>query len=59
MTGASFPTVLNNNKRLHERKTMHRVEYATSGGTNIKERGPYNATPVNNYLSGTGKVTCL
>ncbi|XP_033761395.1 uncharacterized protein LOC117343171 [Pecten maximus] len=34
---------------------MHRVEYATSGGTNLKERGPYNPTPAENYLSGTGK----
>lgn len=36
-------------------EVMHRTEYATSGGTNLKERGPTNAVPIHNYLSGDGK----
>lgn len=34
---------------------MYRPEYGTSAGTNVRLRGPYNATPVNNYLAGDGK----
>lgn len=34
---------------------MYRAEFGTSGGTNIRERGPYNTIPFYNYLSGTGK----
>ncbi|OWF35645.1 uncharacterized protein LOC110442695 [Mizuhopecten yessoensis] len=34
---------------------MHRKEYATSGGTYLKERGPTNAVPLHNYVSGDGK----
>lgn len=34
---------------------MYRPEYGTSAGTNVRLRGPYNSTPVNNYLAGDGK----
>ncbi|KAK3092549.1 hypothetical protein FSP39_004270 [Pinctada imbricata] len=34
---------------------MHRPEYGTSAGTNLFLRGPYNSTPLHNYLSGDGK----
>ena len=31
------------------------LEYSTSKGTNLVERGPRNMVPVHNYLDGTGK----
>ena len=31
------------------------LEYSTSKGTNLVERGPRNMVPAHNYLDGTGK----
>lgn len=34
---------------------MQHPEYATSAGARLFDRGPHNATPMHNYLSGDGK----
>ena len=39
----------------HKETEMSKIEYSTSVGTRLFDRGPRNMVPVHNYLAGTGK----